>query len=107
MVVRQFMVNQSRHAELREAFILLHNEKAYPQEAERLFRRLMRELEGLPNKALMDDYLRTSMLVDLATQHPDNLIWRYHQTVRNELGKRSQGTLTLQRALKMAEEEEK
>src|SRR5437660_7663800 len=101
MVVRQFMVNQSRHVELREYFILLHS-KGYKPEAERLFKRLLRELEGLPNKALMDDYQRTLMLVDPATQQPDNLIWRYHWTVSNELDKRSDSTLL--RALKMAEE---
>ena len=107
MVVRQFMANQSKHVELREYFILLHS-KGYKPQAERLYKRLMRELEGLPNKALMDDYQRTLMLVDPATQQPDNLIWKYHVTVRNELVKRSQGTEdTLQRALKMAEEEEK
>ena len=104
MVVRQFMVNQSRHVELREYFILLYS-KGYKPEAERLFRRLMRELDVLPNKALMDDYQRTLMLVDPATQQPDNLIWRYHWTVSNELEKRSESTL--RRALKMAEEEEK
>jgi len=71
-----------------------------------LYRRLLRELERLPNKALMDDYQRTFMLVYPATQQPDNLIWKYHSTVRNELVKRSEGTeSTLQRALKMAEEE--
>ena len=104
MVVRQFMVNQSRHVELREAFILLYY-KGYKPEAERLFKRLMRELDVLPNKALMEDYQRTLMLVDPATQQTDNLIWRYHWTVSNELEKRSEGTL--QRALKMAEEEAK
>ena len=104
MVVRQFMVNQSRHVELRENFILLYS-KGYKPEAERLFKRLMREFDVLPNKALMDDYQRTLMLVDPATQQPDNLIWRYHWTVSNELEKRSEGTL--QRALKMAEEEAK
>jgi len=104
MVVRQFIVNQSRHDKLREYFILLYS-KGYPEKAERLYTRLLRELEGLPNKALMDDYQRTFMLVYPATQQPDNLIWKYHVTVRNELEKRSEGTL--QRALKMAEEEEK
>ena len=104
MVVRQFMVNQSRHVTLREYFILLYS-KGYRQEAERLFKRLMREFDSLPNKALMDDYQRTLMLVDPATQQPDNLIWRYHWTVSNELEKRSESTL--QRARKMAEEEEK
>ena len=102
MVVRQFMANQSRHVELREAFILLYY-KGYKPEAERLFKRLMRELDVLPNKALMEDYQRTLMLVDPAVQQPDNLIWRYHWTVSNELEKRSESTLL--RALKMAEEE--
>ena len=105
MVVSQFMVNQSRHVDLRENFILLYS-KGYRPQAERLLKRLMRELDGLTNKALMDDYQRTLMLVDPATQQPDNLIWKYHSTVRNELVKRSEGTeSTLQRALKMAEEE--
>src|SRR5437899_1269613 len=105
MVVRQFMVSQSRHVELRENFIVLCT-KEYQEKAERLYKRLLRELEGLPNKALMDDYQRTFMLVYPQTQQPDNLIWKYHVTVRNELVKRSQGTEdTLQRALKMAEEE--
>jgi len=104
MVVRQFMVNQSRHVDLRECFILLYF-KGYKPEAERLFKRLMRELDVLPNKALMDDYQRTLMLVDPTTQQPNNLVWKYHWTVSNELEKRSEGTL--QRALKMAEEEEK
>ena len=104
MVVRQFMVNQSRHVELRENFIVLYS-KGYPEKAERLYKRLLRELEDLPNKALMDDYQRTFMLVYPATQQPDNLIWKYHWTVSKELEKRSESTL--QRALKMAEEEEK
>jgi len=105
MVVRQFMVNQSRHVELRENFIVLYS-KGYPEKAERLYKRLLRELEGLPNKTLMDDYQRTFMLVYPERQQPDNLIWKYHLTVRNELVKRSEGTEdTLQRALKMAEEE--
>ena len=104
MVVCQFMVNQSRHVELREYFILLFS-KGYRPEAERLFQRLMRELQTLPNKALMDDYQRTLMLVDPATQQQTNLIWRYHWTVSNELEKRSESTL--RRALKMAQEEEK
>ena len=107
MVVSQFMANQSKHVELRENFIVLYS-KGYPEKAERLYKRLLRELEGLPNKALMDDYQRTFMLVYPAPQQPDNLIWKYHLTVRNELVKRSEGTEgTLQRALKMAEEEEK
>ena len=103
MVVRQFMANQSRHVELREYFILL-SRKGYQPQAERLFQRLMRELEALPNKELMDDYQRTLMLVDPASVQQTNLIWRYQRTVSNELDKRSENTLP--RALKMAEEAE-
>jgi hypothetical protein len=104
MVVRQFMANQSKHVELREAFILLHF-KGYRPQAERLYTRLMLELKDLPNKALMDDYQRTLMLVDHpATPQQDNFLWRYHQNVSNELDKRNESTL--RRALKMAEEEQ-
>ena len=102
MVVRQFVVNQSKHVEIRENFILLYS-KGYKPQAERLFKRLMRELDVLPNKALMDDYQRTLILVDPATPQQENLIWRYHWTVSNELEKRSESTL--RRALKMAEDE--
>ncbi len=102
MVVRQFMANQSKHLELREAFILLYS-KGYRPEAERLYKRLLRDLEAIPNKTLMDDYQRTLLLVDPMTQQPDNLIWRYHWTVSKELEKRSESTLL--RARKLAEDE--
>ena len=102
MVVRQFMANQSKHVELREAFILLYS-KGYRPDAERLYRRLLRDLESLPNKTLMEDYQRTLLLVEPMSQQPDNLIWRYHWTVSNELEKRSESTLL--RARKLAEEE--
>ena len=102
MVVRQFTANQSKHVELRENFILLHKEGYKPQ-AERLFKRLMRELEVLPNKALRDDYQRTLMLVDPRTAQHENLIWRYQRNVSNEIDKRFESTL--RGALKMAEEE--
>ena len=102
MVVRQFLVNQSHHVDLREAFILLHT-KGYRPEAERLYRRLLRDIEDLSNRALMDDFQRTLLLVDPTAQQSENLIWRYHWTISNELEKRSESTL--RRALKLAEEE--
>ncbi|HYT60372.1 MAG TPA: hypothetical protein VEL06_09385 [Haliangiales bacterium] len=102
MVVRQFMVNQSKHVELREAFILLYS-KGYKPEAERLYKRLLRDLEDLPDQVLMQDYDRTLLLVDPMTQHSDNLIWRYYWTVSNEIEKRSPSILL--RARKLAEEE--
>ena len=101
MVLRQMTANQSAHLELREAFILLHSQ-GYKDEAQRLFQRLLAELEHLPNKNLMEDFQRTLTLVDPATPRPDNLIWKYHWTVSKELEKRSESTLA--RALKIAHE---
>ena len=102
MVVRQFMANQSKHVEMREAFILLYS-KGYKQEAERLYQRLLRDLEDLPDKTLMEDYERTLLLVDPLAQKADSLIWRYHWTVSNEIEKRSPNIL--RRARKLAEDQ--
>jgi len=99
MVLRQIAANQSAHIDLREAFILLHA-KGYKTESQRLFQRLLGELEQLPNKALTEDFQRTQMLVDPSKQEPENLIWKYHWTVSNELEKRSKSTLAT--ALKLA-----
>lgn len=101
MVVRQSILNQSRHIELREAFILLHA-KGYANEAQRLFQKLIAELEHLPNGTVMLDYQRTLTLVDPTRSDPANLLWRYHWTVSNELEKRSENTLV--NALKLAHE---
>ncbi len=99
LVVHQFIVNQSRHVELREAFILLYS-KGYQPEAERLFQRLLEDVDGLSNATVWDDYQRTLTLIDPTRDEPDNLIWQYHWTVSNELEKRSESVL--QKALKMA-----
>ena len=101
MVLRQMAANLSAHADLREAFILLQS-KGYKAEAQRLFQRLLAELERLPNKALVEDFQRTRTLVDPAKQDQENLIWKYHWTVSNELEKRSESTLA--KALKLAHE---
>jgi hypothetical protein len=101
MVIRQTDQNQSRHVELREAFILLYS-KGYTDRAQRLYDRLLRDLEKTPNRALFDDFQRTLQLVDPTTQHPENLIWRYHWTVSNELEKRQESNLA--RAMKLSEE---
>jgi len=101
MVVRQFKVNRSRHVELREAFILLQS-KGYTNEAQRLFQRLLSDLDRPSDKTLLEDFQRTLMLVDPGTQHPENLIWTYHWTVSNELERRYERTL--RRALELAKE---
>ena len=100
MVIRQMNANQSKHQELREAFILLSSRGYHPQ-AERLYLRLLEELKRLPDKLLLEDFQRTLTLVNPDSQQPDNLVWKYHWTVSNELEKRSEASL--QHALKLAE----
>jgi hypothetical protein len=99
MVIRQINLNQSKHAEVREAFILLYT-KGYQKEAALLFERLLDELPRLNNQQLIADFQRTLTLVDPLRNQPDNLIWKYHWTVSNEMEKRSWSTLD--RALKLA-----
>jgi hypothetical protein len=101
LVVRQFVTNESRHLDLREAFILLHS-KGYQPEAERLFQRLLDQVDSLSDASLWSDYQRTLTLVDPTREEPSNLIWQYHWTLSHELEKRSQSSL--QKALKLAEE---
>src|SRR2546423_9458910 len=92
MVIRQVQVNQTEHVEVREAFILLHS-RGYKEEAQRLYNRLLRDMQDFTNKELFDDFQRTLMLVDPTVQHPENLIWKYHWTISNELEKREETNL--------------
>ncbi len=101
LVIRQFTLNQARHVELREAFILLHS-RGYQTETERLYKRLLQEIEGLSEARLWDDYQRTLTLIDPMHDAPSNLIWQYHWTISNELEKRSASSL--EKALKLARE---
>lgn len=101
MVIRQIHANQSRHVELREAFILLHS-RGYTNQAHRLYRRLLEETEQLSDKALLDDFQRTIMVIDPSISATQNLIYNYHWYISGELERRSAGALI--RALKLAEE---
>lgn len=92
---------QSRHVEIREAFILLHT-RGYTNQAERLYNHLLFEMHKLANKQLIDDFQRTLLLVDPGANRPENLIWKYHWTVSNELERRAESSLV--RALKLAEQ---
>jgi hypothetical protein len=104
MVIRQLNSNEDQHVELREAFILLHS-RGYTNQATRLFNQLIHKISGLSNKQLVDDFQRTVLLVDPSIRNEQNLIWKYHWTVSNELEKRSEESL--KRALKLAGEEVK
>src|SRR2546430_15999592 len=102
MVIRQIDQNQSKHIELREAFILLYS-KGYNDKAQRLYDRLLRDLQEESKRSLYLDYQRTLQLIDPTSSHPENLIWRYHWTLSKELETRNESNLA--RALKLAEEE--
>ena len=106
MVLRQINAGQSRHVELREAFILLHT-RGYTNESRRIYQKLLLEIpqsvKKLSDKQLIEDFQRTLLLVDPSVQQTNNLIWNYHWTVSNELDRRSESTLV--RARKLAGEE--
>ena len=105
MWVRQKDAKQSRHAEMREAFILLHM-RNYTNEARILFTRLVLEVPKytgkLSNKELLNDFQRTLMLVDPYSNQTNNLLWKYHWMLSEELDKRSESSL--ERAHKLAAE---
>jgi len=103
MVLRQINAKQSKHVEMREAFIILHT-RGYTNEARRLYQKLLLEKPKLSDKQLLDDFQRTLLLIDPdpQTQQTNNLIWNYHWTVSNELDRRSESTLM--RARKLADE---
>ena len=101
MVLRQFGLTQKDHNNLREAFILLHS-KGYTNQAERLYYRLLVDVERVPHRVLFDDFQRTMMLVEPEVPQPKNLVWKYHWIVSNELARRSPKAFA--RALRLAEE---
>src|SRR5207237_186942 len=64
MVLRQIQINQTRHFEVREAFILLYT-RGYKVEAQRLYNRLLRDLESFSNQALFEVSQRFSVGIGL------------------------------------------
>src|SRR4026209_1352730 len=92
MVIHQFNARQTKHVELREAFILL-NTRGYTNEAQRLYQKLLMGIPKYSNKELLDDFQRTLLLIDPYAQQTNNLIWKYHWTVSNELDRQDESTL--------------
>src|SRR6267142_738091 len=101
MVLHQFNIRESRHDELLRAFIILHT-RGETNAAERLYHKLLLELPKLSQQELFDDFQRTLMLIDPDphTQQTNNLIWKYHWTVSNEMNRQDESTL--KRARKLA-----
>jgi hypothetical protein len=92
LVVRQFLANQSAHAQRVEDFLLLH-ERAEAKLCEHSYQRLVQELPGLNDRSLVQDLQRTAMVVDVKTPQLDNLVWKYHVGVGNELKRRAEKRL--------------
>jgi hypothetical protein len=93
----------NKHTELRENMILLQT-GGYTNEADKLYLRLLRDLDKLTNKELLEDWQRTVILVDPGANQPSNAVWRYYWTVRNQMESRAEGSI--ERARRMAAEEE-
>lgn len=87
MCVRQVLENQSRHAEIREAFIFCY-EKNRLTEAQRLYDRLKFDLPDEPTRHLINDLGRTSLLAPTNQSASSNLLVRYHLSVQHELQRR-------------------
>ena len=75
-MIFQFRLNEMAHFRLREDFILLV-EKGHLNEAELDFQRLVQQLGTLSDKALLDDYLRTQMLLSTNNLDTRSLIYKY------------------------------
>jgi hypothetical protein len=101
-IIQRLHARQTRHVDIREAFILLHT-RGYTNQANRLYQKLLNDLQNLSNKQLVDDFQRTLLLVDPSLNQPSNLLWKYHWTVSNEMDHRAESSLM--RALKLAEEQ--
>jgi hypothetical protein len=89
LILRQYFANRSAHIEMREDFILLHN-KGHQKETVRLYQFLMQDLRRLPLPSLIDDFERTGGLVNTNKPDLENLVWKYHIGVRNELERRAE-----------------
>lgn len=87
LTVRQIVENQSRHAEMREAFIFSHT-KGHSVDAQRLYDRLKYDLPEEPTRHLIDDLERTMAIAPTNQSASSNLLVRYHLSVQHEVQKR-------------------
>ena len=92
LVVQQQLANQSTHSQKVEDFLLLH-ERGSKESCDHLYQVLVQELPRVGNHTLVQDLLRTAMVVDPKAPQLENLIWKYHVSVRNELKRRTEKRL--------------
>ena len=89
LVVYQFRANESAHIKLRENFILLHDE-GKAEACDEIYQQLIQNLDRLDERTLVDDLQRTSLLVDNKSNDVDNLVWKYHVSVKKEVQQRAE-----------------
>lgn len=87
MVVRQYVVNQWQHVDLREDFILLHDQ-GNTHGSQRLYQLLIQQLPALPAHDLIADQQRFDVLFLANKPSPEDLLWKYSVSVQNELKRR-------------------
>jgi len=92
MVVQQHLANQSAHSQQVEDFLLLH-ERGETRPCEHLYQVLVQRVPHLNDRGLVQDLERTAMAVDAKAPQLDNLIWKYHVSVKNELKHRAEKRL--------------
>lgn len=101
-VIGQFQANESRHVENRESFLVLYA-KGYFDKADHFYERLVFELPDLPDKTVLDDYQRVTLITPANQKaSADDLFLRYRAQLKNEIEKRSPQLLA--RALKIADD---
>ena len=92
LVVQQYLYNESAHTRQVEDFLLLH-EHGEKEPCDHLYQILVQQLPHLNNRALVQDLLRTAMVADPKTEQLNDLVWKFHISVRNELKYRAEKRL--------------
>ena len=97
LALRQFQANQTAHVELREDFILLH-EQNETQSAGRLYQMLIQQLPRLSDADLVNDLQRLSLLRGTNPPSDHDLLWKLQVSANNELQKRARARIERARA---------
>ena len=65
-------------------------QRGHTKPTERFYQLLVQSLPDVQDKCLLEDFERPAMLVDTNKAQLDNLIWKYHISVRNEIKQRTE-----------------
>ena len=89
---RQFAQQEVGHIERREDFLALH-ERGQKKASEHLYQVLIQELPHLTLRNLADDLQRTAWVIGEKKLNPEDLVSKYHVSIRNELNRRAEQRL--------------